>query len=105
MTTPAAANSRMSVGIFCQIFERDTLTVANKFTSTAPSNRLTAARTDGHQCGAQRNSQNENWHAAIAEERLRKDSFYEGTDISGLRKKGPRRTAKADNCRADRRDC
>jgi len=33
MTTPAAANSRMSVGIFCQIFERDALTVANKFTN------------------------------------------------------------------------
>src|ERR1700716_2386788 len=73
--------------------------------STEPSNHLTPARTDGHQCGAQRNTQNENWQAAIAEERLRKDSFYEGTDISGLRKKGLRRAAKADNCRADRRDC
>jgi hypothetical protein len=30
MTTPAAANSRMSFGIFCQISERDILTVANK---------------------------------------------------------------------------
>src|SRR5260370_16567758 len=48
---------------------------------------------------------NENWQTSIAEEWLRKESLYEGADISRLRKKGPRRAAKADNCRTDRPDC
>jgi hypothetical protein len=73
--------------------------------SIEPPNQPIPARTDGHQCDAQRDTQNENWQTAIAGEWLRKDTVYEGTDISGLRKKGPRRAAKADNCRADRRDC
>jgi hypothetical protein len=32
------------------------------------SNQSNPARTDGHQCGAQRDTQNENWQTSIAEE-------------------------------------